>query len=330
MISCKYDSLYEPSGMLRELPKLKGFMMLKDVYNSIKLSIIERTTSPVVGVFASSWLAFNWKVVAYIFWGGDLPLKVRVSEYIEPLLTEQTTFLWWFSIPEHLHGPIWFTFIFSFLYPVASIAPFYVWQKADSWKQYIRNRHEGQQLLSVEQSNKLRREMRSQEQGLNDTIEKYRTERDDAAAEAITLETQLRDLDHNSQVLTKDLEQSKKEHEDDRKSAHQTIAGLHDLLDANKSNLADKVSSANQLKEELGIAGKKEANYSSQIDELSSEINNLRHIMSKGYDAGYLGAYSDKLETKHDLQEFHGASDNLETKHDLQEFLGHDDITPNP
>ena len=205
--------------------------MIKDVYNSIKLSIIERTSSPVLGVFITSWLAYNWKTVAFATWGGDIELDQRVDT-VEALLSVETGFMFGTTIPEHLYGPFWFTLLFAFLYPVLSPIPYYVWQKSDSIKQSIRSSFESQQLLSVEQSNKLRREIREAESDFNDTIEKYRLQYEDATKSLGEVQDELSDREQ----LIDNLRSQKKESDKLIEDLQQELAKVRSAADHTPPN----------------------------------------------------------------------------------------------
>ncbi|HEY6871781.1 MAG TPA: hypothetical protein VI298_03525 [Geobacteraceae bacterium] len=122
--------------------------MIKDFTDSIKIVLHERLTSPMVGIFALTWLGFNWKIPLILIWG-EMPMENRVAHVGLHYLS---------NINNNLYLPLMYSAIIIILYPIVSLIPFYWWSKSSAIKVKIKQKIEGNVLLTIDQSIKLREE----------------------------------------------------------------------------------------------------------------------------------------------------------------------------
>ena len=142
--------------------------MLRELSNSINLFLTERVTSPLAGVFILSWLAFNWKAPLVLFWG-DGTMQDRISFVSENYLND---------IHHNIFYPVYATLIILSIYPVLSIIPFYWWHLGVKRKTRIKQRIDGEALLTVDQSARIREELFRQRHEHRKQVEELSSEID--------------------------------------------------------------------------------------------------------------------------------------------------------
>ncbi|MBA4311818.1 MAG: hypothetical protein C0417_04215 [Chlorobiaceae bacterium] len=132
--------------------------MLNDFKKSILLVLQERISSPFSGAFFFSWFIWNWRMLYFIFFAPEtLSLNERFA-YID------AHFLNW---QENLVLPILSAVFFIGLYPIITTAALWVWLKYKKFQTDLKNRIEGQQLLTLDQSVALRLELENQHERLD-------------------------------------------------------------------------------------------------------------------------------------------------------------------
>ncbi len=78
---------------------------IRDIYTSFRQTSLERVKSPYLGAFVFSWIAFNWPMIAVLFFSKkDIELRI---EYINNH----------FDIGDYLLGPIFTSALIAFLLP---------------------------------------------------------------------------------------------------------------------------------------------------------------------------------------------------------------------
>jgi len=122
--------------------------LLKDVTDSIKASLYERVTSPLLGTFTIAWLLENWKILLIIV-SGDGSVYERIT-YIQSNLLDYASILW---------RPLIISAIVLICYPFVALAPLVIWEFTKSIRVRIRNYYELGTPLTIEQSRKLRQEL---------------------------------------------------------------------------------------------------------------------------------------------------------------------------
>ncbi len=133
--------------------------MIKDLTDSLKLAMYERVTSPMAGVFALSWLVFNWKIPLILFWS-EKPMLERISHITTQYLTDSNLYLYY---------PVYYTVAVLLFYPALSLLPFYWWHWSAALKIKLKQKIDGGVLLTKEQSLQIR-------DGIFKTKEEHRKE----------------------------------------------------------------------------------------------------------------------------------------------------------
>ena len=126
--------------------------IFKELSTSLKATLYERAMSPLSGSFVGAWIIFNWKAIAVFVWGqGDMSSKILFIEnhYVD---------IW-----ANLYYPAIWAAIFVFVYPIAALVPYALWEKVSGWKLQIKQRFENTVALPVPQSIALRKELRDKE-----------------------------------------------------------------------------------------------------------------------------------------------------------------------
>lgn len=127
--------------------------MVEEINNSIKATLYERTKSPLFGAFIFSWCIWNWQPIYYI---------LTVDSKI-PFETRLNCLLNYGSLTTQVWGPIGSIFI----YYLISYINVYFYQFELYLKKMrveLKQQSELKQLLTLEQSNKIRQDIKSIEE----------------------------------------------------------------------------------------------------------------------------------------------------------------------
>ena len=82
--------------------------VFQDFSDSFKAYLYDRTTSPLFGAFAASWIAWNYEIILTIFSGWEVDKKI---EFINTVL-----------LPDNISEPPWYNFfIHSLDYVVVTV-----------------------------------------------------------------------------------------------------------------------------------------------------------------------------------------------------------------
>src|SRR5947207_2107332 len=120
--------------------------MLRELSNSVKAILYDRAVSPLSGVLALVWIAFNWKALAVLFWGQD-DITARIA-YIESHYID----VW-----RNLYYPALVSAATIILYPFAALLAYALWEKIASWKLQLKQKFEGTIALPVSTSIAIRK-----------------------------------------------------------------------------------------------------------------------------------------------------------------------------
>lgn len=122
-------------------------MTVKDFPDSIKAILYDRIVSPLSGTFIFSWLVWNWKLVYFFFvFDEGESIKAKIA-YISTNFNNLWNLIWF---------PLLSTAFLIGLYPFISTGAYWLHLWFKNWQNDIKNTREKQQLLTVEQSIKLR------------------------------------------------------------------------------------------------------------------------------------------------------------------------------
>lgn len=141
--------------------------MFQELSESIKSSLYERISSPLIGSVVFSWLAMNWKGLLYFLFS-----KSNIEDRIAYVSIHYT------DINLNLTYPIIFGAIISVIYPICSAIPFFVSEQFSYWERNFKKKCSMKELLSVEQSLQLRQELMNKETRIREILAENQKEKD--------------------------------------------------------------------------------------------------------------------------------------------------------
>lgn len=136
--------------------------MFDEIRKSINSVLHERSTSPFFGSFAISWVSWNWKFILAIF-GSDYSLGI--FEKIQKIDSDYV------SVSRMLIYPLFSSAIILALYPFLSLGAYWIWLLFIKRKNEMRIKSENAKTLTVEQSLRIRLQVRNQEETFNKLLE---------------------------------------------------------------------------------------------------------------------------------------------------------------
>lgn len=141
--------------------------MISELKKSISSVLYERMDSPLYGSFLISWSIWNWKVFYVTFFISEGTLDVNKLEYVYQLLSNYNFSIWL---------PIISTITLVCLMPFVSNIAFLISLTYDDRRRNMKNRIEKNQLLTIEQSTKVREEIEQQKNRFTELFEAKESE----------------------------------------------------------------------------------------------------------------------------------------------------------
>ncbi|MBL7663520.1 MAG: hypothetical protein JNM93_00190 [Bacteriovoracaceae bacterium] len=135
---------------------------MEDIIKSIKSILYERVSSPLAGAFLVSFVIINWRIPLILIYGDDTSSS-RIWD-IELYLSKV-------SICYLLFFPLLSTILFICVFPYFSNLAFEISQWWGQKTLKIRNKYEDTERLSVEQSLKIRLELKNQQTLFQEMLE---------------------------------------------------------------------------------------------------------------------------------------------------------------
>lgn len=123
--------------------------MLEDIEKSVKATLYDRLTSPLIGSYIFAWCIYNYKVFLVIF------SELKYAEKINEL---NNLFVGWQFLFSFIMPFVWSLF-YIFIYPYIAKFVFKKWQKYIKDKEDIKHHIREMQCLTVEQSQQLKLEL---------------------------------------------------------------------------------------------------------------------------------------------------------------------------
>ncbi|MGI9920240.1 hypothetical protein [Vibrio owensii] len=133
--------------------------MFQELSTSLKASLYERVSSPLVGSIVFSWVAFNWKGLAYLLLS-DSKIEEKIKFFSDNYSNVDTNI--WFPL---LSGTA-----IAVFYPLIAYIPFWIWEQIQSAQRNLKKRLSLNELLSVEQSLQLRNELAQKDSRIREVI----------------------------------------------------------------------------------------------------------------------------------------------------------------
>ncbi|MCJ8317927.1 hypothetical protein [Idiomarina sp.] len=130
--------------------------MLEDLSKSIRADLYERSSSPLLGAFLTSWLLWNWKVVLVIF--SSMGVVEKIS-HIDAVIYSD----FWLSLIFLIFGPLSTALLFLYLYPIPAKHVYRHFREQQKSLKEIKVEIEEETPLSKDEHNKLRRRLSEME-----------------------------------------------------------------------------------------------------------------------------------------------------------------------
>lgn len=124
--------------------------MLEDAKKSIESILTQRLTSPFYGTLIISWLIWNWKIIYLTFFVSQDAIKGTKIDYILENYSEIEHVIWF---------PILSTIILLVIFPLITNGSYWLDLIYIRWRETKKYTVERKQLLTVEQSIKLREQI---------------------------------------------------------------------------------------------------------------------------------------------------------------------------
>lgn len=129
--------------------------MFDEIRKSINSTLYERTRSPLYSTFIISWCSWNWQLIYYFFVvDPKTPFFTRI-DCIKNEITNNWTLI---------YGPILSTLIILTIFEIISNYAYWLHLYFKTWRINKKVKVEGKQLLTYEQSLKLRNNIRQTEE----------------------------------------------------------------------------------------------------------------------------------------------------------------------
>lgn len=117
---------------------------IEEIYNSIKLGVLERVSNPLTFALIASWSIINYEVFVIIFTKGDASNKLELITTL--VFPTKEIFL-----QNGVYYPIGFALLYVFLYPFPAAAALWASIQSQNLYKYIRDG----KLLSKKESKKI-------------------------------------------------------------------------------------------------------------------------------------------------------------------------------
>ena len=125
-------------------------IMIEDLEKSMKATLYDRLTSPLIGSYITAWCLCNYKVFLIIF--SELTYQDKIAA-IDKLFCGWQVYCWRYGVPL-----LWAAF-YILIYPVIAKFVFERWQCYIKEKEDIKHKVRSEECLTIEQSQKLKQEI---------------------------------------------------------------------------------------------------------------------------------------------------------------------------
>jgi hypothetical protein len=137
---------------------------MRDIINSFKAHLYERTASPLIGSFIFYWLICNYKLIVILL-TGDLKVEEKF-DLIKTIYPQDTLTLWpgfeihyYTLLGNGLLIPLLITLIYIFLLPIPSKYIYEYWKNKQKEIQKIKQKIEDDTPLTNKQSKEIKQDM---------------------------------------------------------------------------------------------------------------------------------------------------------------------------
>ena len=260
--------------------------MLDETKDSIKSSITERLTSPVLGSFFSFWFILNWKGVYFLFYPGS---NLAAQEKIEIYYTTYAT--WW----NGLILPGLLSLAFIYFYPYLANAAFEIWKQSEQEKKEAALKIEKKSVVSGEEFAELetkyhievaefRSRIKSQDEEMERTREALGTHSTSLKKEITELNKKLEQTQSTLDETTKKLVEEKDRYqiaENHIKQLETGIESLHKQRNKESNELeAEYTEKANRASQDLEKQRNEKEKALQQLQSIRRQIGDFTELNS--------------------------------------------------
>lgn len=128
--------------------------MFDELFKSIRATLYDRASSPLLGSFIVSWLVWNHRMIMVIFSGMSVTEKFS---YIDTVLYQRD--FWYYFWRDLFCYPLFTAIAFILLYPYPAKWVYHFSRYQNKLLKDVKKAVEGSTLLTLEESNYIRRQM---------------------------------------------------------------------------------------------------------------------------------------------------------------------------
>ena len=262
-------------------------MTVEDIQKSIKASLYERVSSPLIGTFIFSWCLINWRILGYLFFNNNTDSKKSKIELIENYINHNTN-SWWILKLELFFYPLISSIIIITVIPYFTEKAFKVSQWYKARKINIKLKSEDKTILSLEESIKLRLKIRNLQNEFNDATYKKDEENSNLIQEHENLNQQIEELQDIKLQLEgrlTNLEEDKLHYENNFQRLRTIISyneySVGNTYDEYYAKYYEKFNSFTKLNQQkLKAILKKHNTNESYVKSLKSDINTVDYLLT--------------------------------------------------
>ena len=144
---------------------------MKEMIDSLRLQIHERLSSPLFGSLLLAWVAWNHRFLVVLF--SNLSVKERFD-----IIDQQLYTTGWDKWGKGLFCPLVTAILFILVYPYPAKWLYGYWHKRQREQKELRDKIEGATLLTVEESNDIRRQVFASRIESDEVIQRLQNEID--------------------------------------------------------------------------------------------------------------------------------------------------------
>ena len=164
--------------------------MTSDILNSIKATLYDRISNPLLGAFFASWFIWNYKFVWVLFSASTFPEKFQ---HIDKILYPAGYLMFW----HFLVMPACFAYLYLYWLPKLSHIVYEHYQTKQKELKEIKQKIEDEIPLTQEESRKLRTEIRMLEVKHQEEMEMNRQKYQDQDMEVVRMTSEIDQLRNN-------------------------------------------------------------------------------------------------------------------------------------
>jgi len=263
--------------------------MFSEFKKSINSVVSERVSSPFWGAIIISWFIWNWQIIVFLFFTSEdkLPLKEGSNvqynkvEYILNNYSDQWHIIW---------APLLSTIIILAIVPFVANGAYWLFLRFRQWRISQKNKIEMRQVLTIEQSLQLRKEIKEQSNSFHKLIE-------NKDALILSQENNIKQYANEINEKNKLIDQFRNQIESDS----QMISEKNQNIKQQQTEIQNLISKKTDLEDDLQTAQNRILNIESSFKSFQSERKNFESQITN------LRNENDNLKSKNsrysDLQE---------------------------